>query len=236
MNAHVLLRDFHRAREIAPYGDDVNVGIWTRELFARGHYILQSHKLGTTDRDHVAALLDYFDPPASAHVLDVGCGVGTVAALMAKQRPDLRFTLLNISASQLEIGTAAMPKVRADMHDLPFPADSFDAVMFCYSLGHGLLDQCIAEAARVLRPGGVLFIYDLSGDDPEYLIEHLGYRPHDEAEMLIASVRHGFSPDFVIHPDGNTDDFINLIGAESFSKLGFDRAWPMIFRFTKVSA
>jgi SAM-dependent methyltransferase len=236
MNAHVLLRDFVRARAIAPYGDDAEVGRVTRTLLEHGHSILQSHKLADNDFDHVHALLDCFDPPRKAKVLDVGCGVGVVADIMADIRPDLRFTLLNISAAQLAMAPPDMAKVRADMRDLPFPADNFDAVMFCYSLGHGLLDQCIAEASRVLRPGGVLFIYDLETYDQAYLIDHLGYRPHSEEEVLEAAARHGLSPDVVYQTRGNTADMITLIGAKAFSELGFDRAWPMIYRFTKEAA
>jgi SAM-dependent methyltransferase len=236
MNAHVLLRDFVRAREIAPYGDDVEVGRVTRTLVDHGHSILQSHKLADNDFDHVHALLDYFDPPQKARVLDVGCGVGVVADIMADIRPDLRFTLLNISGAQLEMAPADMAKVRADMHDLPFSAGSFDAVMFNYSLGHGLLDQCIAEAARVLRPSGVLFIYDLETGDPACLIDHAGYRPHSKEEVLGTGGRHGLSLDLGMSPASSAHDFIDMVGAYAFVSLGFDRARPMLYRFTKVSA
>jgi ubiquinone/menaquinone biosynthesis C-methylase UbiE len=236
MNAHCLLRDYVRAREIAPYGDDVEVGRVTRTLLDHGHSILQSHKLAATDREHVAVLLDYFDPPQGASVLDVGCGVGTVAALMAEQRPDLRFTLLNISGAQRELAPFDMEKVRADMHALPLPAGSFDAVMFNYSLGHGLLDQCIAEAARVLRHGGVLFIYDLATHDHDYLIDHLGYRPHSQEEVWETAKCHGMTIDVMQHAHAIANDFIVLIGADAYKALGFDRTWPMIYRFTKVSA
>lgn len=237
MNAHVLLRDYVRAREIAPYGDDVEVGRVTGALIRRFHFILQSHKLGATDQEHVDALLDYFAPPRNARVLDVGCGVGAVAYHMARTRRDLKFTLLNISGTQLEMAPDSMAKVRADMHDLPFEPSSFDAVMYCYSLGHGLLDQCIAEASRVLRPGGVLFIYDLATyDHHDYLIDHLGYRPHSPGEVLEAARRHDLRRDIMASPGASPNDFIDLIGADSFASLGFDRACPMIYRFTKVSA
>jgi ubiquinone/menaquinone biosynthesis C-methylase UbiE len=162
-----------------------------------------------------------------------------VADIMADIRPDLRFTLLNISGAQLEMAPADMAKVRADMHDLPFVAGSFDAVMFCYSLGHGLLDRCIAEASRVLRPGGVLFIYDLTSndtDDQDYLIDHLGYRPHSHQEVLEAGELHGLTADAADAPTGSSGDFIDLIGKAAYRDLGFHRATPMIYRFTKVSA
>jgi SAM-dependent methyltransferase len=236
MNAHVLLRDFVRAREIAPYGDDVEVGRQTRQLVQSGHSILQSHKLAATDRDHVAELLAEFEPPWKASVLDVGCGVGAVAALMSARRSDLRFTLLNISGAQLEMAPPDMEKVRADMHDLPFSDGSFDAVMFNYSLGHGLLDRCIEEAARVLRPRGVLFIYDLETRDSDYLIDRLGYRPHGEEEVIEASERHGLILNSSKVPICSARDLVNLVGKDGFVSLGFDRAWPRLYRFKKEAA
>ena len=235
-NAHCLLRDFERARAIAPYGDDARVGHVTRMLLSRGSGILQTHKLAATDRDHVAALLDRFAPPQAARVLDAGCGVGAVAEMMVGIRSDLRFTLLNISGAQLEMAPAGMAKVRADIHALPFCAGRFDAVMFNYSLGHGLLDSCLAEAARVLRTGGIVFIYDLETVDHDYLIDRLGYRPHSRHEVLTAARRHGLSADVVESPPSSTDDFIRLVGSEAFAAFGFARAWPMVYRFTKVSA
>ena len=71
-----------------------------------------------------------------------------------------------------------MLKVPGDFQKMPLEAATFDAVMFNYSLGHGLLDACISEAARVLRPGGVSFIYDLTTNDQAYVIPCVGCRPH----------------------------------------------------------
>jgi SAM-dependent methyltransferase len=234
-NAHCLVRDFERARAIAPYGDDARVGHVTRMLVSHGSAILQTHKLAATDRDHVAALLDHFDPPQGSCVLDAGCGVGAVAEIMASIRPDLDFTLLNISGAQLEMAPAGTAKVRADIHALPFCSGRFDAVMFNYSLGHGLLDTCLAEAARVLRPGGIVFIYDLATDDHDYLIDRLGYRPHSRGEVLTAAERHGFLADVAENPPSSTDDFVRLVGSEAFVDFGFARAWPMVYRLAKAA-
>lgn len=236
MHSHLLHRDYARSLEVAPYRDDREVGRQTRQLVERGRVILQTHRLAATDREHVEALLAYFDPPPGASVLDVGCGVGAVAALMAAGRPDLRFLLLNISGSQLALAPHGMAKICADFHALPFGADSFDALMFTFSLGHGLLDACLGEAARVLRSGGVVFIYDLSTDEPASLIDQLGYRPHGADEVLEAGARHGLIVDIVASPDGSTADFVRLIGAEPYAALGFERTVPMVYRFTKEAA
>jgi SAM-dependent methyltransferase len=203
-------------------------------LVARGSAILQTHKLAATDRDHVAALLDRFDPPRGSRVLDAGCGVGAVARIMAGIRPDLDFTLLNISGAQLEMAPVGTAKVRADIHALPFRCGVFDALMFNYSLGHGLLDTCLAEAARVLRPGGIAFIYDLATDDPGCLIDRLGYRPHSRGEVLTAAERHGFCADVAESPPSSPDDFVRLVGRRAFVEFGFARAWPMVYCLAKA--
>lgn len=137
-------------------------------LFAAGLRLLQGHRLGASDYRHTMSLLDRMAPEQGEQILDVGCGFGEPARLMAAARPDLRFTLLNVSAVQLRYAPKAMPRVGADAHKLPFPAASFDRVMFLYSLCHMRPLQAFMEAARVTRPGGGLFIYDyerLRGDN-----------------------------------------------------------------------
>jgi SAM-dependent methyltransferase len=233
-DAHCLLWDYERARQIAPYGDESWVAAATREVVRCGGAVLQTHKLAPTDHAHVAVLLRCFDPPQGAEVLDAGCGVGAVAFLMAELRPDLRFSLLNFSAAQLELAPAWMPKIHGDFQKMPIEAATFDAVMFCYSLGHGLLDACISEAARVLRPGGVLFIYDITTNDHAHVIPRVGYRPHSRAEVEAAGQRHGFVTSYVIeNPPATTDHFRSLFGQDALHRHGLERTWPIICRFTK---
>jgi len=197
-----------------------------------GGAVLQTHKLADNDRDHAAALLEHFDPPMRAHVLDAGSGVGAVASLMTELRPDLRFSLLNISAAQLELAPGSMVKIHGDFQRMPVADAAFDAVMFNYSLGHGLLDACIGEAARVLRPGGVLFIYDLTTDDQAHVIPLVGYRPHGRAEVEASAIRHGFTICRVVeNPPTSTADYLRLFGCGVMERHGLDRTWPIIYRF-----
>lgn len=43
-----------------------------------------------------------------------------------------------------------------------------------------------------MRPGGVLFIYDLTSRDQAYIIPRLGYRPHSPGEFEEAAQQYGF--------------------------------------------
>lgn len=235
-DAHCLLWDYERARLIAPYGDDSNVAVVTREIVRLGGAVLETHKLAGNDRDHAGILLRCFDPAQGAAILDAGCGVGAVAALMQELRPDLRFSLLNVSAAQLALAPDSMPKVHGDFQKMPVEAATFDGVMFNFSLGHGLLDACVSEAARVLRPGGVLFIYDLTTNDQAHVIPLVGYRPHGRSEVGAAAIRHGFTvSDVIENPPATTEQFRLLFGQGVLERHGLDRTWPIIYRFVKAT-
>lgn len=133
--------------------------------------ILQSLRFGDTDEAHVRALLDAMQPAPFTHWLDVGCGYGEVAHMMKLMRHDLAFTLVNSNAAQLRQAPAGFPHVLGDMEALPLTDAAYDGAMYLYSLCHAT-DPLLAlrEAARVVRPGGTLFVFDharLRGDNTE---------------------------------------------------------------------
>ena len=71
---------------------------------------------------------------------------------------------------------------QADATALPFPDGSFDAVLSWVMLHHTVeWDTALAEAVRVLRPGGHVVGYDLLSTAPLRLLHHRGRRPiaHD---------------------------------------------------------
>jgi SAM-dependent methyltransferase len=141
------------------------------QAIAKDFRVLQGFRLAESDASHVFALLNFMDPPRSTYWLDVGCGFGEPARLMHALRPDLSFMLLNNNQLQLDHAPKIFERVQADMHDLPFVNQFFDGVMFLYSLCHADdLCRALAEAARVVRPGGQLFVYDYlrqDGDDQQ---------------------------------------------------------------------
>jgi SAM-dependent methyltransferase len=96
-------------------------------------------------------------PPTARTLLDLACGTGLVT--MRLTRPGLRAVGIDLAPGMLR---AAAPRldgavVRGDSRQLPFRSASVDAVTVIWLL-HLLPDArpVIAEAARVLRPGGVL--------------------------------------------------------------------------------
>jgi ubiquinone/menaquinone biosynthesis C-methylase UbiE len=106
--------------------------------------------------------------PQGGAVLDIGTGPGVLLVEIARRRPDLRLTGIDLSADMVgKAARNALPyagqisvKV-ADATDLPFADDSFDLVVTSLSLHHWDHPEAAApQLARVLRPGGRLCVYD----------------------------------------------------------------------------
>ncbi|MGH2365582.1 MAG: ubiquinone/menaquinone biosynthesis methyltransferase [Chloroflexota bacterium] len=95
-------------------------------------------------------------------VLDLGCGTGALAQGLAGRRPVVG---IDISAKMLRSAQARLAGraglVRGSAFSLPFGARAFSAVVSGFVLRNlDQLDTAFAEAARVLRPGGVVALLD----------------------------------------------------------------------------
>jgi SAM-dependent methyltransferase len=226
--------EFIRASASSPYvRDDDAVGKLTIEAIEKAGPVMQTHKFSPDDREHVVRLLSMFSPPANARVLDAGCGVGIVAALMHTARPDLEFVLLNVSPAQLAMCPPDMERIAADFHEIPLPSESADAVMVNYALGYALLEKVFEEFSRVLRPGGVLFIYDLAADDSDLVTEHLGYRAHSTTRVMQEAALHSFTADGAQPAGGShVEHFYKLMPRGTFAEL-FHGVRPVAYRFTR---
>lgn len=144
------------------YEDDAKVGELTREAFERtGSRLLQIHRFAETDEEHAEILLNIFEPPYGSTIADVGCGVGRLAELIWKLRPDLSFTLINKSKEQLDM-CAGFDRILGTAESLPIK--SVDAIMATYVLGHVDLEKFVSECVRVNAKQ--IYVYDLFVRDP----------------------------------------------------------------------
>lgn len=98
----------------------------------------------------------------SAAILDIGCGSGGGLLVAAHRYPDAEIVGVDPDAVAIWLANRrlkAHTKVRALQGSggaLPFPADQFDLVYAVGTLGFVGLSPFFSEAARVLRPKGVL--------------------------------------------------------------------------------
>jgi demethylmenaquinone methyltransferase/2-methoxy-6-polyprenyl-1,4-benzoquinol methylase len=105
------------------------------------------------DRRWRRRTLDALGLPAGSTVLDLACGTGDLAALALAS--GFRVVGCDLSAGMLAARHPEVRALQADAVALPFPSGSLDGVVCGYALRNFTdLGRSLAEAARVLRPGG----------------------------------------------------------------------------------
>lgn len=94
--------------------------------------------------------------------LDLGCGSGRYLRLLAAGGAS-RVTGADLSSAMLERAReGGFAVVRAEASKLPFADSTFDLVVCGLVVGHvAALDALVAEARRVLRPGGAFVCSDI---------------------------------------------------------------------------
>jgi arsenite methyltransferase len=111
--------------------------------------------------------------PPGAHVLDLGCGLGTTAATCCAEF-DLDAVGLDVSAGMLTDAREQHPTlslVQGPATQLPFGDDAVDAVLAeCVLSLLPNLDAALAEIRRVLRDDGLLIVSDLYARTPKRAI------------------------------------------------------------------
>jgi ubiquinone/menaquinone biosynthesis C-methylase UbiE/DNA-binding transcriptional ArsR family regulator len=116
-------------------------------------------------------------------LLDLGTGTGRMLELFGADIErglglDLSLDMLALARARLDRAGLKHCSVRhGDIYDLALARDSFDVVII-HQVLHFLDDsaRAIAEAARVLRPGGRLLVVDFAPHDLEFLREDHAHR------------------------------------------------------------
>ncbi|MFN0042492.1 MAG: ArsR/SmtB family transcription factor [Alphaproteobacteria bacterium] len=157
------------------------------------------------------AMIGLLPRSGQGDLLDIGTGTGRILLLLAAHvrralGVDLSREMLAIARANLDHPGFGHCDVRkGDMYDLPVAAGSADIVTI-----HQVLHfadrpaDVIAEAARVLRPGGVLLVADFAPHQLEYLRDQHAHRRLGFADQHVRDwfLRAGLDPDEIVHLPG----------------------------------
>jgi glycosyltransferase involved in cell wall biosynthesis len=141
---------------------------WRAQLDAlverRKSYTAETQKVYT---GHRVRAVDFFRP--HGRLLDIGCGHGDIRLHMPSA-----VTYMGCDPLPLAPGHERFPFVVAHGEALPFGSQTFDAVLF-YSVMPNIfdVDAALAEAARILKPGGHLYVHECVNDPNPIHLTHL---------------------------------------------------------------
>lgn len=118
-------------------------------------------------------LLASLVPLAGQDIVELGCGAAKLARALLLRHPDSCVTGLEVDARQharnLAAPQAGLRFVAGAAEAIPFDDASFDLALMLKSLHHvppALMARALGEAARVLRPGGHLYVSEPVFDGP----------------------------------------------------------------------
>lgn len=156
----------------------------------------------------------------SGSLLEVAAGTGVVTREMTARLPDtVQITATDLNQPMLDYAAALGTTRRvgwqqADVMDLPFEDDSFDAVVCQF----GVMffpdrPRAFAEVCRVLRPGG-LFVFNVwdrieENEFAQTVTEALGTVFPDDPPMFAARVAHGYYDAELIRADLAAGGFVS---------------------------
>ncbi|KAJ9196360.1 hypothetical protein DTO164E3_5907 [Paecilomyces variotii] len=137
---------------------------------------LATHQTRTAESD-AAFLLPHIKK--TDHILDIGCGPGTITTGLAKYASEGRTVGIDISADVLQKAKALAAQANVPtqgpgsvvfeesnvLEGLSYPDDTFDIVYCAHLFGHLLPSphtplRALTEIRRVLKPGGIVATRD----------------------------------------------------------------------------
>lgn len=118
-------------------------------------------------------LVDQASVRPGHRVLEIGCGTGNLALLVARLHPEAEIVGLDPDPKALARARRKAERralsVQLDQgfaEELPYPDGSFDRVLSAFMFHHLGADEKVAalrETRRLLRPGGSLHLLDVGG-------------------------------------------------------------------------
>lgn len=143
------------------------------EEFSKAAEVYETDRAGVykmCKKDYPDVLAELEKEPFE-ELLDCGCGTAPMLTLLKERFPEKHYTGIDLTPKMIEAARAKnMPGVDlvvGDCENLPFPENSFDAVICCQSFHHyPNVQNFFNSVYRVLRPGGRLILRDMTSDSP----------------------------------------------------------------------
>ena len=162
--------------KVTPYGgDSASKTGQVREMFdniAPAYDFMNRAMTLGVDKSWRRALVSTVASRQPQAILDVATGTGDLAILLARTLPQATVTGIDLSEGMTSIGndkvaaaglSSRVTLTVGDCLELPMPGESFDAVTVAYGVRNFQdLAKGYREMARVLRPGGILAVLELS--------------------------------------------------------------------------
>lgn len=125
---------------------------------------------------------------AGQHILDIGCGTGTLVVKMKRQYTAARVVGLDPDAKALQRAhiKAARAGVSVELEqgfadELPYQSESFDRVFSSFMFHHlntQERENMLREVLRVLKPGGSFHLVDFTVADASHAFFDRLFRSH----------------------------------------------------------
>lgn len=137
----------------------------------------------------IVAVLRHYADLSEADVLDIGTGAGAIAAALAADAK----SVTSVDIFDERQVTDGYTFVRLADETLPFHDAAFDVVVYNHVIEH-VPDQHkhISEIARVLKPGGIVYLATpnkYGPTDPHYELPLLSWLPRPLALLYLKAVK-----------------------------------------------
>lgn len=143
-------------------------------------------------------------------ILDVATGTGDVAIALAHACPEAQITGMDLSREMMAVGVRKVEVAGladrigfgvGDALDIDLPDEAVDAVTCAFGVRNfASLEQGFREFARVLTPGGIVAVLELT--EPESGLLHTGYRLYTRLYLRRMAQRYSDDPeayDYLLH-------------------------------------
>lgn len=184
--------------------------------------------IGDVTVQAVAPLLDAVEAGPGVALLDAASGPGYATARAAERGATA--VGLDFSAAMVAAAAERYPGIafrEGDAETLPFPGGSFDAVTCNFGLLHfSHPERAIAEAGRVLRPGGryAFTVWDRLPDLDSRQIVRRAVQAHGDAAAS-AGLPDGPAQEIFLDPAWRQEAF-SAAGLQAYATIGLPLTQP----------